>query len=181
MKSHRHALAALAIGAAAALPASAQTIKPGLWEMTSNMGGQAGNAMAELQKQMADMDPQERKMMQQMMAKQGVQMSAGAGGGMVTKVCISPDMAKRGDGLMQQKGDCSYKNTPMGAGKYKYTFSCANPKTTGEGEVSFTGDTAYKSKMKVVSGRETMTMDASGKWLGADCGAIKPLAVSRAK
>jgi hypothetical protein len=63
----------------------------------------------------------------------------------------------------------------------KISFTCTNPRTSGEGEVSFQGDTGYRMKMKMMSEAsgtpETMTMDAAAKWLGADCGSVKPMAV----
>jgi hypothetical protein len=49
--------------------------------------------------------------------------------------------------------------------------------------MTFSGDTAYTMKMNTtttVKGKpEKMTMDASGKWLSADCGAIKPIALPK--
>ena len=50
-----------------ALNAHAQTVKPGLWEMTNKMqsgSGEMEKAMAEAQKAMADLPPEQRKMMQ---------------------------------------------------------------------------------------------------------------------
>jgi hypothetical protein len=187
MKLASSAALAAALGLALALPASAQSMKPGLWEITNNMAdgnGKAQSALADLQKEMADMDPEERKTMEQMMAKQGLKLGAGPGGGMVTKMCITPEMARRKELPMQQKGDCTHNQSTAGAGKMKFSFACANPRTTGEGEVTFSGDTSYKMKMKVVSGKtkdDVMTMDASARWIGADCGSVKPIALPKAK
>ena len=64
--------------------ANAQTMKAGLWEITQKMksgSAEMNNAMAAMQDQMAKMTPQQRKQMQDMMAKQGVNMDLGAGGG----------------------------------------------------------------------------------------------------
>ncbi|MCB2028402.1 MAG: DUF3617 family protein, partial [Rhodoferax sp.] len=55
----------------AALQVQAQNLQPGLWELTSTMhsgSGQMEKAMAEAQKQMAALPPEQRKMMQDMMA-----------------------------------------------------------------------------------------------------------------
>ena len=53
-----------------------------------------------------------------------------------------------------------------------------NPPTTGEGTYTFSGDKAFATKMVMQTVRngkpETMTMEGQGKWLSADCGAIKP-------
>jgi hypothetical protein len=141
--------------------------------------------MAEMQKQMAEMPPEQRKMMEQMMARQGVQFSLKAGGGMATRMCMTREMAERNEVPLQQQGDCTHKRTPGAGGTMKISFTCTNPKTSGEGEVSFQGDTGYRMKMKMFSeaaGRpEVVNMDASAKWLGADCGSVRPLQVSKAK
>ena len=54
--------------------ASAQTLKPGLWEVTNDMktgSGQMEKGQIDIQKQMANMSPEQKKMVQDMMAKQG--------------------------------------------------------------------------------------------------------------
>ena len=70
--------------AAACLPAAAQSLKPGLWEMHNKMGGNAqmDQAMAEMRKQLATMPADQRKQMEAMMAAQGVQVGSGGAGGM---------------------------------------------------------------------------------------------------
>jgi hypothetical protein len=60
-----------------AATASAQSLKAGLWEVSSKMtsaSGELEKATAEMQAQMASMPPEQRKMMDEMMAKQGVKM-----------------------------------------------------------------------------------------------------------
>ena len=60
-------------------------------------------------------------------------------------------------------------------------FTCANPPSNGDGQFTFSGDTAYTMKMNVsraVQGApKTTTIDSSGKWAGANCGAVKPITV----
>jgi hypothetical protein len=183
----RRGLAAFVLASAFALPACAQNIKPGLWEITNNVSsadGRMQSAMADMQKQLAQMDPEQRKMMEQMMAKQGVQLDV-SGGGLRTRMCMTREMAARNELPVQQKGDCTHKRSPGAAGTMKISFTCTNPRTSGEGEVSFQGDTGYRMKMKMMSEAsgtpETMTMDAAAKWLGADCGSVKPMAMQAGK
>ena len=76
---------------AASFCAGAQSMKPGLWEISSIVqadGGTMAQEMAQMQKELADMPPEQRKMMQDMMAKQGV--SIGTGG--VAAPIILPDI-----------------------------------------------------------------------------------------
>jgi hypothetical protein len=57
--------------AVACLSASAQSMKPGLWEHSFTMKSQSGKmeqGMAEMQQQIAAMPPEKRKQMEQMMA-----------------------------------------------------------------------------------------------------------------
>jgi len=76
--------------------ASAQVrMRPGLWEHSFTVKSQSGQmekAMADMQQQMASMPPEQRKMMEDMMAKQG--MSMGAQGRSV-KMCITKEQAER--------------------------------------------------------------------------------------
>ncbi|MES2150226.1 MAG: DUF3617 domain-containing protein [Pseudomonadota bacterium] len=168
-----------------ALPASAQNMKPGLWELNSKMqsgNGQLEQAMAEMQKQMASMPPEQRKMMEGMMAKQGVSMG---GGGMLAKVCVTKEMVAQSKVPMQTRGNCTHTHSPVVGNSMKMSFSCTDPVSNGEGQVTFSGDNSYTMNMKMMStvkGKpESVTIDATGRWLGSDCGDVKPVAMPPAK
>ena len=141
--SFRLALSAalLALGASAAW---AQSTKPGLWEIQHKMGGnpEMDKAMAEMQKQLAAMPPEQRKMMQDMMAKQGVQMGAGGAGGMRIKMCLTQEMVDRHAVAPQQQGNCTHTTSPRVGGTMKYSFQCTQPVSSGQGEVTFTSPEA---------------------------------------
>lgn len=162
--------------------AQAQSTKPGLWEMTQKMGGNAemDQAMAQMQKQMAGMSPAERKMMQDMLAKQGMAMPApAAGGGMTVKMCITPEMAAKQDLPVQTEGECTTTVTSRSANVVKMNFVCKNPPSTGEGTYTFQGDSAYTMKMLMKTTHQgkpqNVTLDGQGKWVAANCGNVKPL------
>lgn len=163
-----------------ATAASAQSIKPGLWEMQHKMGGnpQMDQAMAQMQKQMAAMAPAQRKQMEAMMGQQGVTMPT-PGGGMAMKVCITPEMAARSELPSQSEGQCTSTVTSRSGNTLKMRFVCQNPPSSGEGTYTLSGDTAYTMKMVMTTTRqgkpESMTMDGQGRWLSADCGAVKPV------
>ncbi|MDO9433808.1 DUF3617 domain-containing protein [Hydrogenophaga sp.] len=174
--------ALLACTFAISVTAYAQSIKPGLWEMQSKMGGNAqiDQAMAEMQKQMANMPPAQRKQMEDMLAKQGVSMpSAAPAGGMSTQICISPEMAAKQDLPVQEKGNCTNTVTSRSGNVTKMKFVCTNPPSSGEGTYTFNGDTAYTMKMQMTSTQQgkpqNMSLDGSGKWLAASCGNVKPM------
>lgn len=169
------------------LGASAQSTRPGLWEVNSKMGGnpEMEAAMAQMQQQLAAMPPEQRKMMQDMMAKQGVSMAPGAGGAMVVKVCITPEMAAKQQMPTQTEGECTTTVTSRSASAMKLNFVCKNPPSSGEGTYTFSGDTAYTMKMVMKSMQDgkphNMTIDGQGKWLSQDCGNIKPIQVPATK
>lgn len=161
--------------------AGAQSLKPGLWEVTHKM--QAGNArtdqaMAQMQQQLASMPPEKRKMMEEMMARQGVKLGTGAGGGMSVQVCVTKEMAERNE-MPSQQGNCKTTTQPRTGNTLKMSFTCTSPPSSGEGQFTFSSPEAYSMKMAVnsqVRGKpETMNMEGSGKWLAADCGSVKPM------
>ncbi|MDB5873276.1 MAG: hypothetical protein JWQ07_2718 [Ramlibacter sp.] len=180
MKPHYLVAVALATFAATGW---AQSLKPGLWEITNKMqtgSGQMEQQMAQAQAQMANMPPDQRKMVEEMMAKQGVKMgSGGPGGGMSVKVCMTREMVERNEMPAQQRGDCQTTQQSRSGNTMKMAFSCTNPPSSGEGQVTFTSSEAYSMKMAVnttVQGKpEKINMDGAGKWLGADCGTVKPV------
>src|SRR5690349_9319727 len=105
MKIH-YAFAAIA-ALCLSFEASAQNLKPGLWEMTHSIKGggnaETDKARAQAQEKMANMPLEQRKMMEEMMAKRGMNM--GAGGGMSVKTCMTKEMVERNE-MPAQKGDC---------------------------------------------------------------------------
>lgn len=182
-------LAALA-ASAACVPASAQPgkLQPGLWEQAMTMksaSGQMEAQTAQMQQQLASMPPDQRKMVEDMMAKQGVAMGGGSAGGRNTtvKMCISPEQAERAE-LPQQEGNCKQEMVQRSGSTVRYRFSCTgNPPTSGEGEYTLTSPTSYSGRATVltqVQGKpEKIEMTQTGRWLGADCGTLKPRTVSR--
>jgi hypothetical protein len=175
-------LAACAAGAIAAAPAP--TIKPGLWETTSKMGGnpKLEGAMALMQQHMANLSPEQRQRAEGMMAKHGVSFG---NDGVAVKMCITPEMAAQQRLPIQQRGNCTYQHAPMSASSMKFSFTCTNPQASGDGSVTFSGPTAYTSTMRVASNAsgsaETVNVDSAGRWVSADCGGIEPIAMPPAK
>lgn len=181
MKKLQFAFAA--VFAATVLPAGAQTLKPGLWEVTNKMqsgSGQMESAMSQMQKQMASMPPEQRRMIEEQMAKSGVKMgAAGPAGGMSVQICMTREMAEKNE-VPAQRGDCKTTSQGRTGNTMKMAFACSNPPSSGEGQVTFSSPEVYSTKMAIntqVDGKtEKINMEGSGKWLSADCGSIKPLA-----
>jgi hypothetical protein len=180
----QHLIAAVLV--AFASTAGAQSLKPGLWEITNKMqsgSGQMEQQMAQMQQQMANMPPDQRKMMEEMMAQRGMRMAPGGGaGGMAMQMCITKEMAERNE-IPAQQGDCRTTHQSRSGNTMKMAFTCTNPPSSGEGHVTFTSSEAYSMKMQINSttqGKpEKINMDGTGKWLGADCGSVKPPAMPK--
>ncbi|WP_418317269.1 DUF3617 domain-containing protein [Piscinibacter sakaiensis] len=176
----RFGMAALvACGLLVAGGASAQNmqLRPGLWEhrMTVKDGGQVAAAMAQMQQQLATMPADQRKMIEKMMADKGV--GIGPSGNTV-KVCMTKEDVER-DSLPPQEG-CT-QNVKRSGNTWQVSFQCkGNPPSSGEGSVRMLSPTAYDGEFTlntVVDGKpERMQMTQQGKWLAAECGAIKPRA-----
>jgi hypothetical protein len=180
------ALVALACSAAFAFPAAGQAIKikPGLWEISQHMSAADPNiqsTMAELQKQMAGMDPEQRKMMEQMMAQNGIHLDTVGAGTVVVKMCMTPEMAKRNSLPLKQEGNCNQSWSKPVGGRMTFTFSCTDPRSTGEGEVTFTDDSNYRMNAKASGFGGPMTIQASARRLGSECGDLKPPAMPQAQ
>jgi hypothetical protein len=163
--------------------AQAQKLSPGLWENTMSMKSQNAEmdaSMAKMQAELAKMPADQRKMMEEMMSKRGVAIApAGAGSGMAVRTCISKEQAERGEPPEDDKRQCKRESLTRSGSTMKFKFICSNPPSTGEGEYTFASDKAYTGKMTMTSqvkGKpSTMEMQQSGKWLGADCGTLKPV------
>jgi hypothetical protein len=186
-KSLAPAIALACACAFAALPAGAQSMKPGLWSLSNTMTSsdpQMAQAMSAVQQHMASMSPEQRQQMQNMMQQHGVQLDVGAGGALQTKLCMTREMAERKEFPVQQ-GDCKQSYTQQSATRGHVAFTCTTPKVSGEGDVIADSDTSYRARMKIRSeeqGRnQNVDMDVTGKWLSADCGNIRPMTVPRAK
>lgn len=158
--------------------AFAQTQAPGLWEHSFTMksdDGKMEKTMAEMQKQMAAMPPEQRKQMEAAMASRGVKVGAG---GTSVKVCVTKEEAAKPPEARMSAGNCTQKDIQRSGNTMKFKFECTQPPSTGEGEMSFVSDKAYTGKTTVtsqVAGRpQQMNMEMQGKWLASDCGDVKP-------
>ena len=176
------AIAAMAFASAAGAQSS---LKPGLWEINHQMHSSSGEmekGMAQMQQQLANMPPEQRKKVEEMMASRGMSPGGPSGaGGMSMKVCMTKEMVERADVPMQQQGqnDCRTTQQSRSGNTMKFAYTCTTPPSSGEGEMTYTSSEAYNMKMLVnstVRGKpEKMNMESSGRWLGADCGSVKPI------
>lgn len=195
MTPARLLIAAAAACAAATSPAMAQKIAPGLWEhtITMKMSGnpQVEEAMKRMQEQLANMPPEKRRQMEEMMARQGGAGSGITAGGMAgmmggkpttMKVCITPEQAAREPFAAGNQGNCQQVSQERSGKTVKVKFSCSREDgstMTGEGTFTLASEKEHTGRM-VMDGNSRkgvpmhMEIDQAGRWLGADCGDVKP-------
>ena len=171
-------LACAALGAQANVMAATQAaaIKPGLWQVDSKMASPdaaTDNAMSMVLQQLGNLPPDQRKQLESMAASRGMAMpTVGADGAVRVTACVTPEMAARKQIPTGQPGDCKSKNTDI-AGGMNVSFTCANPKSSGEGKVLFSGEQAFSMQLAVTTSArgtpEQVNVTSNGKWLGASC------------
>lgn len=173
---------ALVAAMIAATPAFAQqALKPGLWQVETRMPGDPDfdRSMAELREQLASMSPQERKQMEAMMGKSGAHLAAGDKGGTATRFCMGREQAERRE-VIGAQGDCTVTKVSRTGNAVTSSFTCSNPRSSGESTVRFAGPEAYTSKTTLVTeqaGKKDRTViENEAKWLSSDCGSLRPIA-----
>lgn len=151
--------------------ATAQDIQPGLWEISSSnmqVDGQALPDMQQMLEQMKNLPPEQRQIMEEMMAQQGVQL-----GDQGVRVCMSEAQIKAQDiPLQDPKSGCSHEITERSAELWKFRFSC--PDGQGEGETRFLSDKAFTTQVQGTYGGRNSSMQSHARWIATDCGGLQP-------
>lgn len=159
-------------------------MRPGLWEHSFTIKSESGKvekAMADLKTKMAQMSPDQRAMMEEVMAKQGLGINQQANS---VKVCISKEQAENLEIPQGQNQNCTQEVVNRTAKTIKMKFDCKGlTETSGEGEFTLTSPTAYTGKSvintTVKNKTDRMDMNQKGKWLSANCGEIKPITTKK--
>jgi len=112
--------------------------------------------------------------MEKSMAAQGVALGSKANS---VRVCVTKENAAQ-KFIPSSDGQCQQTIVRQSTNSVWFKFACkGNPPSSGEGEYTFSGDSAYKGKMTVKTksqGRtETVQMNYTGKWISSDCKTIK--------
>lgn len=155
-------------------------MKPGLWEnqfIIKSQSGKVEKAMSDLKSKMASMPAEQRKMMEEIMAKQGLGMNSQANS---VKICISKEQAENLEIPQGENENCTHEVIKRTSHSIKMKFQCTGERaTSGEGEFTLTSPTAYTGKSVIntsINGKaDRMDMNQKGKWLSSDCGEIKPV------
>jgi hypothetical protein len=168
-------LSCLAIVAAAGPPVP--PVKPGLWETRMSALDADGREIAPPeQAALSKLPPEARARMAEVMKARGLSMPDASG---ATKSCFTKETFESG-GWQQIASDagCTTNYSTVSATTWKWHSSCPALKSESDGEVVFSSAESYRVKMTMtatVMGKpNTSTRVIQAKWLGPDCGDIKP-------
>ena len=167
---NKHATALLAtLSLLGAAGAHAQTMKPGLWEITSQnqMEGMSMPAMPAI-------PPEQMAKMKEM----GIKMPSmgGQGMGVTMRHCVTKEQAEKGI-PPQPKNDmrCEQKSVKREGKKVSWSIACTGQHpVTGTGSLMFDSPEHYQGNSTInmqdpQRGAMTMKQSYSGKWLSASC------------
>ncbi len=164
----------------AAVPAwaLAQTppIKPGLWEVQSeNAAG--GQKTTQPSDRLQNLPPAVRAQVEASMKQKGIAMGAGG----VSKICFtreSMDPARWGNAA-----NCKTDYGARSNRSWKWHSVCSQPEMTIDGEAIFKNAESYSvntsTTMTMRGETKTSQRTVQAKWLGADCGDLKPFDPNR--
>ena len=187
MKMRRTASIVLSLATLCAPNAFAQQvdIKPGLWQLDMTLPGKAGgNHMASIvalmKSQMDSMPPAQRAEMQKKLGELGAGGTEFTNDGLRTKQCITKEDIAQFD-VFGKKGPDSYtRNATPTPGGMNVSMQCTNPQVKVDAVVKTQSDKAYTFDSTATMAGPTGAMmtqktSGSGKWLGSDCGQVKPV------
>lgn len=153
------------------LAGHAAGMKPGLWEMTMKSNGGAA----------AQIPPEKLEELR----KRGINIP---GAGAPIRTCVTKEMAERDHPAMMSRSgpasDCQMKNPQQSGNTFSADMVCNGPTMQGQGttKVTYSGDsyTSVSDFTGTARGRPINThTEASGKWLGSDCGSVQPPAMRK--
>jgi len=163
----------------------AQNMKPGLWEFkqTPQLDPARKAQMDQAQKAMESMPAEQRQMMEKMMASRGISMNM-AGGSITLKTCVTKEQADRNMAPVNHQGNCQ-QDVKRSGNTIQTHFVCTDPASEGDATVTLRGNEGFTNDVTVRHQRQGKTevtkVSGEGRWLGADCGDVKPMQSSQAK
>lgn len=153
--------------------AEAPDIRIGWWQYKVDMKTQSGQLEAALEQAkaaMANMPPEQRAMMEQMMAGRGMNFDLQ---NRTFETCITKEDVKRME-MPKPDDSCEQSLVKKSSNTYKMTMSCTgNPPSKGAGEFVIVDPKTFKGTIVMetsLNGQpEKMTMKQDGKWVSDTC------------
>lgn len=149
-------------------------MRPGLWQITTT---------SDLLRLVPHLPPEQMQSIKDLARDYGMEMPQVENGAAISQTCITQEMVnqKTLPTFYNTQLGCTSKNATRSGNNYKVDFVCASADLTGNGTAegtittpeAFTGQTNFTGEAQgnPVSERA----DINGKWIGANCGTVKPL------
>lgn len=155
-------------------PVHAVEMLPGLWEFSSDeieVNGMQMPGVAEMIEQMEDLPPEQKKMMEDMLAEQGVELGARG-----MRICLSEAQVKSRKLPFQDEPGCSQEVTEQTERNWTFTFQCDDAKGRGETRLISEREVSslIESEYRVGDQQGISSMKSQGKWVSTDCGSLEP-------
>jgi len=169
-------LSCLAIAAVAG-PLPVPPVKPGLWETRMSALDASGHEIPlPEQAALSKLPPEAKARMAETLKARGLSMPDESG---ATKMCFTKETFESGRWQqMASESGCTTNYSTQSSATWKWHSSCPAYKSETDGEVVFSSAQSYTVKSTTtatISGKTTTsTRIVQAKWLGADCGDIKP-------
>ena len=182
--------AALVMSASVMAAPQSPPLKAGLWEMQMQGGSVGGagmpdmaevsKAMKQMKAQLANLPPEQRKMIEAQMGNAGVSMSESGG----IRVCLTEEDIKR-EAIPISDGKCSATVKSRTATRWVVSNVCTEPAMTGEAEIVFEGSTAYRVHVKGAvtekGKQQPFDMKMRMQHVSSDCGKVKSASALQAE
>ena len=171
-------LSCLAFVVAAAGPLPVPPVKAGLWEVRMSALDADGHEVAAPEQAAASrMSPEARARVAEAMKARGMSMPDANG---VSRACLTKSLLESGSWQqLASDAGCTTNFSTQSATTWKWHSSCTTMKSESDGESVFSNGERYKTKVTttstVMGKTRTSTRVLEGKWIGADCGDVKPL------
>lgn len=147
------------------------SIRPGLWEITTK---------SDLLAQVPRLSPQQMDQIAVLVKRHGMEMPKIENNAMTSRVCITPEMAQQDTPtyFYENQSGCVVMNATQSDNQYRVDLVCENAQFKGNGVAegsfasseSFAGTTTFDS---VATGKSVhITTETSGRWIGENCAAV---------
>jgi hypothetical protein len=152
--------------------AAAVNAKPGLWESTATakMEGGVSPRVPDMSKLPKD---QRARVEQSMAAREAPRPTI-----FVAQQCVSTEMLQKWETFAKGEDDCLRKVIDQSERHVKMSVSCASGRSVGEMEMTVVSNDRVTGKMALVmrseAGAQKLNATLESRWLGADCGKLKP-------
>lgn len=152
-------------------------IEPGLWEHSMQMTSQSGQmeeSMRQARQQLEALPPEQRQMMEQMMAAQGVAFGNDATS---FRLCITAEDIARNE-LHLADENCTQEIVERSGNRIQVRFACAgDPPSRGEGSITIVNPKEYTGTAVIhteMDGKpEKFNVEQKAYWISADCGNLR--------